>query len=190
MPYPAEVETDRLLLRRWQRGDDDVYRTIWADEDVRNALHIQGELDPEHVESRFRHHVEHWDVHDFGLWLAIEKKSGEPAGWVGAWLPDFIPELVGEVEIGWALRRPFWGRGLAFEGASAALAAAFEHLDVDHVISIIAPSNARSIALAKRLGEERRRHVRHPELGLELDVYEVPRSSSSRGASPQSASSR
>jgi RimJ/RimL family protein N-acetyltransferase len=188
VPYPRRTETERLLLRRWEAGDLDVYRSIWADQGVRAVLDPDGEPDAEYVDSRFRRQVEHWNRHGFGLWLAIDRESGEAAGWIGAWYPDFIPELIGEVEVGWALRRRFWGRGLATEGARPALEAAFEHLDLDHVISIIAPSNARSIRVASKLGERRRETVRHPEAGLELDVYELSRSS--RGASPQSASSR
>ena len=188
MPYPQRTETERLLLRRWEAADLDVYRSIWADQSVRAALHPDGEPEPEYVDSRFRRQVEHWDSHGFGLWLVIERESAEAAGWIGAWYPDFIPELVGEVEVGWALRRRFWGRGLATEGAGPATVAAFEHLEVDRVISIIAPSNARSIAVATKLGGRRRETVRHPEAGLELDVYELSRSS--LGASPQSASSR
>jgi RimJ/RimL family protein N-acetyltransferase len=188
VPYPRRTETERLLLRRWEAGDLDLYRSIWGDGGIRAVLHPGGEPDAEYVDSRFRRQVEHWDRHRFGLWLAIDRESGEAAGWIGAWYPDFIPELVGEIEIGWTLRRRFWGRGLATEGARAALEAAFEHLDIDHVISIIAPSNARSIRVATKLGEQRRETVRHPEAGLELDVYELSRSS--LGASPQSASSR
>jgi RimJ/RimL family protein N-acetyltransferase len=64
------------------------------------------------------------------------------------------------------------------------------HLAPPRLISIIAPGNVRSIAVASRLGMERATTVRHPHLGLALDVYELPDPSSSRGASPQSTSSR
>jgi RimJ/RimL family protein N-acetyltransferase len=53
----------------------------------------------------------------------------------------------------WALARPFWGRGYAFEAATAALRFAFDTLGWSRAISLIAPLNLRSIRLAERLGE-------------------------------------
>jgi RimJ/RimL family protein N-acetyltransferase len=195
MPYPELVETERLVLRRWRAGDLDAYEAIWADPGVSASLLGGLEPDRDRVVERFRHQLEHWRTHGFGWWLVIDRASGEKIGWLGAWFPDFIPELVGEIEIGWTLRQAFWGCGLATEGARAAVAAAFEHLEPERVISIIAPSNTRSVAVASRLGMSRWRAVRHPELGRDLDVYALsvpsaPGSSSSFGASPHSASSR
>ena len=51
------------------------------------------------------------------------------------------------------LRRSFWGRGYASEGARAALQFAFTRLGRPHVISLIHPGNAASIRVAQRLDE-------------------------------------
>ena len=51
------------------------------------------------------------------------------------------------------LSREHWGRGLATEGAKAALDYAFRHLRAQRVISMIHPENAASIRVAKRIGE-------------------------------------
>ena len=56
-------------------------------------------------------------------------------------------------ELGWSLRRSFWGRGYATEGARTALQFAFTKLEHPHVISLIHPENAASIRVAQRLGE-------------------------------------
>ncbi len=86
--------------------------------------------------------------------MAIPRDAPDrlPVGWIGAWYPDFVPAVVGEIEIGWTLRRPWWGRGLATEGARAAAATAFEHLAPARVISLIAPANHRSASVAVKLG--------------------------------------
>jgi RimJ/RimL family protein N-acetyltransferase len=78
------------------------------------------------------------------------------------------PEGWPEPEIAWALARRYWGRGYAFEAATAALDIAFDRLGWSRVISLIAPSNLRSIRLAERLGErfERSLVVRSHELSL------------------------
>ena len=56
------------------------------------------------------------------------------------------------VEVGWRLARPFWGRGLATEAASAAVSFAFESLGLDSLVSFTARGNARSRRVMERLG--------------------------------------
>jgi RimJ/RimL family protein N-acetyltransferase len=73
----------------------------------------------------------------------------------------------------WALARPFWGRGYAFEAATAALRFAFDTLGWSRAISLIAPLNLRSIRLAERLGERYEQNV--VVRGHELSVYAVER---------------
>jgi hypothetical protein len=62
-------------------------------------------------------------------------------------------------ELAWALVRTSWGRGLANEGALAALTHAFDNLHWDRVISLIDPANVRSIRLAQLLGERFEREL-------------------------------
>ena len=63
----------------------------------------------------------HWQLRGFGLWAVEERATGMLAGRVGCWQPEGWPGL----EIGWALRREFWGRGYATEAAQSVMADAF-----------------------------------------------------------------
>ena len=56
------------------------------------------------------------------------------------------------VEIGWALRREFWGRGYASEIGHAGLAVAFDVLGVQAVVSCTVRHNVRSRAVMERIG--------------------------------------
>jgi RimJ/RimL family protein N-acetyltransferase len=147
---------------------------IWADPDVWRAIGpgaVGAPFDAEFPSSRFAHHLSHWEQYGFGLWLAEPRGSGEVAGWVGAAHPTYVPDLAEAVEIGWTLRRPFWGQGLASEGAAAAAEAAFAHLALGEVVSLINPGNRRSIAVAERLGMNRAREVCRPDTGERMQVY-------------------
>ena len=90
----------------------------------------------------------HWQLRGFGLWAVEERATGLMAGRVGCWQPEGWPGL----EIGWALRREFWGRGYATESAQLVLADTFSHARDSRLISLIHPQNERSIAVAVRLG--------------------------------------
>jgi RimJ/RimL family protein N-acetyltransferase len=171
--FPERVETPRLVLRRWAEEDREALAAIWSDPDVWRSLRPGVPFQPRVGEERLHHHIRHWDVHGFGLWALVERASGEVAGWAGASHPSFVPEVAEEVEIGWTLRRPFWGRGLATEAASEAVEASFAHLDRDTLISLIDPGNERSIAVARRLGMTEGRTV--GTAGLTLRVYSISR---------------
>lgn len=93
--------------------------------------------------------VGHWHLRGYGLWAAEERASGALVGRIGFWNPERWPGF----EIGWMLRRAFWGRGYATEGARAALRFAFARWQQPHVISLIHPENVASIRVAQRLGE-------------------------------------
>jgi RimJ/RimL family protein N-acetyltransferase len=177
-PFPELVETGRLVLSRWREEDRAAFLAIWADPDVWSAIGpgVTGApFDAGYAASRFEHHIGHWQRYGFGLWRAQDRASGEIAGWVGPAHPTYVPELADAVEIGWTLRRPFWGRGLASEGAAVALKAGFDYLGVERVVSLINPSNTRSIAVANAAGMTPAQDVRRPDTGEVMRVYERSR---------------
>lgn len=194
MPYPDQVETERLVLRRWAAADAPGMEAIWREPAVWRSLQPNRPFDPDQWRSMLDRHIRHWEIHGFGLWAVTLRDHPQPAGWIGASHPTFVPELADEVEIGWTLRPSLWGTGLATEGAAAATDAAFTYLRRDRVISLIHPANDRSRAVALRLGMAREGEATPPDSGEPLDVYALSRSSwsssSSRGASAQSTSSR
>jgi RimJ/RimL family protein N-acetyltransferase len=91
----------------------------------------------------------HWVLRGYGLWAVEERATGALVGRVGLYYPEGWPGR----EVGWMLARPHWGKGYALEAAGAALRHAFEALEWPRAISLIAPGNRRSIAVAERLGE-------------------------------------
>lgn len=78
----------------------------------------------------------------------IERATGRFVGRAGLWRPEGWPGL----EVGWVLAREAWGHGYATEAGAAWRDYAFEALGADDLISLIAPANARSIAVARRIG--------------------------------------
>ncbi len=191
MPFPEEIETPRLVMRRWREGDLPGIRSVWADPLVASALRPGEEIDVDEVaRAALERRMANWSRDGFGLLtLRLREGDGEIIGWSGAWKQDLARAYTGDIEVGWTLRSPWWGRGLATEAARASMAAAFEHLGLERVISLIGPENEASIAVAERLGMTREGTTPHNERpGLELAVYSLARSSF--GASPQSRSSR
>jgi RimJ/RimL family protein N-acetyltransferase len=97
----------------------------------------------------------HWQLRGFGLWAVEERATGFLVGRVGCWQPEGWPGL----EIGWALRREFWGQGFATEAAQTVVADAFNRMLQMRLISLIHPDNGPSIAVALRLGMRKERSI-------------------------------
>ena len=80
----SDVETARLLLRRWQ--DDDLERLValYGDPRVARFLSVDGRPWPrERSVGAFDHFRREWQEHGFGPWAAIDKHTDRWLGQVG-----------------------------------------------------------------------------------------------------------
>ena len=85
----------------------------------------------------------------YAPWAAVERRTGMLAGQVGL---RWLPFEGGVTEVLWMLGTRHRGRGLATEGARAALAWGFGALELAAVECFVMPGNAASLAVAGRLG--------------------------------------
>jgi RimJ/RimL family protein N-acetyltransferase len=144
-----QLETSRLILRQPRLSDFDRWAEFMADAEASNYI---GGAQPKPVAWRaLAAMAGSWAIAGFGMFSVIEKASGEWIGRLGPWQPDGWPGT----EVGWGIRREYWGRGYAVEGSIASIDWAFEKLGWTEVIHTIAPENLNSQALARRLGSTR-----------------------------------
>ena len=151
------IETERLILRPPIREDFEAYAANMADPE---AARFIGGRQPRAVAWRgFLSLAGAWMVQGFSMFSVIEKASGRWIGRLGPWYPEGWPGT----EVGWGLAREAWGKGYAYEGATAAIDWAFSHLGWTQIIHSINSDNHASIALAKRLGSRFLRQSNLPE---------------------------
>ncbi len=183
------VETERLLLRPWEDTDLDVHARLYADPDFSRYPWGRG-LTPDEAAAAHGLAVGHWAEHGFGYYAAVLRSTREVIGTVGLGTPDFLPEVMPSVEVGWRLHPDHWGQGLATEGARASLDQAFGALGLDRVISVIEPANSASSRVAEGLGMRLERETRTPEISttvenlppVDVRVYEIGRVGSRSGS--------
>ena len=140
------VTTERLVLRPFVEADLDAWAEIVADEETTEF--IGGTKSREEAWRQIAMYLGHWTLRGYGQWAVEVKRTGRVIGRAGAWFPEGWPEL----EIGWTLARDVWGEGYATEAGQAAMAWAFESLGLERVASVVDVDNARSRAVAVRLG--------------------------------------
>jgi RimJ/RimL family protein N-acetyltransferase len=165
------LETERLLLRPFRQTDLEAYAAMCADPEVMRYLGDRAVLNREDAWRQLAMLVGHWSLRGFGNWAVEERASGQLLGRAGLHYPEGWPEP----EVNWALGRPYWGRGFAFEAVKVVLAHAFNTLNWERAMSLIDPQNHRSIRLAQRLGERFEREVK--VRGYRVALYSIYRAS-------------
>ncbi len=141
------LKTERLVLRAPQLADWPVLEPIWRTE---RGRYIGGPFGEEDAWLDFAQAVASWVLRGIGYWTVTAKADGAVLGLVGIGMEMSDPEP----ELGWLLTEAAEGRGIAFEAAAAVRDYAFG-AGLTTCISFIDPANARSRALAERLGARR-----------------------------------
>ncbi|QIK74830.1 GNAT family N-acetyltransferase [Nocardioides piscis] len=150
-PPALPIRTKRLTLRRARPDDSAATAAAFGDPDFVRHL-LVGPQNPAEV-----------------AFTAHQRSQPEPPGEhrVLPLLMDLDGTVVGSVvlffsgagrtsaEIGWTVYPGWAGRGLAAEAARTLLDVAFEHYGVRRVVANLDAENARSAALAERLGMRR-----------------------------------
>ena len=145
------IETDRLLLRRWQMADLPFVDTILGDRDVMEFSE-KGVLGKE----------------DQAAWLQGTRTTNDPGQGLGTFaierkhdakvigyislVSDLERVAEGEAEIGFRLAKTAWGQGYASEALLAMVQAASRGSEDLRIVAIVDPSNRASIHVLKKAG--------------------------------------
>ena len=167
-----ELETARLILRRFTPADEDNLVALDGDPAVMRYLsggpatpreQIRDSVLPRFIALTGRHR-------GLGYWAAHDRESGEFLGWFalhpvagdaarGGWHDT---DDTAQVELGYRLRRAAWGRGLATEGSRALIDRAFRQLGVRRVVATTYEHNVGSRRVLEKCGLA---HIRSFRLG-------------------------
>jgi RimJ/RimL family protein N-acetyltransferase len=172
----ARIATERLVLRGWDiAGDLDAYAAICADPEVMRFIGDGSTHTRAESADRLRAFEVTWQERGFGLFAVELTKTGELIGFTGLALPDFLPEIMPAVEIGWRLALPHWGQGYATEAARAALAFGFDRVGLERIVSVHAAGNDASANVMRKIGMHFDRETIHPGNGRTVRVYAIDR---------------
>lgn len=140
------LETDRLIFRQWEHSDYPTIAEFYSNMD--HCRYVGGIKSPEESWRLMATYIGHYHLKGFSYLAINEKASGKLIGTVGLWDSDPWPEL----ELGYWLLPAFHGKGFGGEAGLAVKQFALETLNVNSLVSYIAPSNEPSKKLASRLG--------------------------------------
>lgn len=155
-------ESERLGFRSWRESDRKLLRQMGKDKDV---MEYFPSLLTDRESDIFLDKInKHFIDKGFGLWPVELKDTGEFIGFIGLLEANFESDFTPCVEIGWRIRKEFWGKGYGTEGARRVLDYGFEKLDLDEIYSFTSILNTRSENLMKKLGMEKVLYFDHPHV--------------------------
>lgn len=141
-----EIETERLLLRRFSLADVDEIHAIYCKYDVMQyagGIRTRGQ-----VENYIEKMLKSWEKNQFGMWAIAWKNEDIIIGDAGL---CFL-EKTSEIEVGYVLDKPYWNLGVATEVTKASLRYGFEVLNLDKIVAVANPKNFASRRVMEKVG--------------------------------------
>ena len=123
----------------------------------------------EETRRRLQKHLNHWERHGYGIWMFRDRTDGQFVGYCG--VKNIEIDGKTEMELLYALRAEYWGKGLATEMADAVLTVAFAQLDLANVVSYTLLTNRASQRVMEKVGFQYERDIVH--VGLPHVFYRI-----------------
>lgn len=168
------LETERLVLRRWLAKDLAPYAALCADPAVMRYIGPGTPRSFEHSKDAIAGFERSFAEQGFSVFCVADRVSDTCLGFCGFLVPEFLPEVMPAVEIGWRLSRTSWGRGLATEAAEACMdwynSSDFEW---DLLVSICHVDNRASERVMQKIGLRFWQETRVPGPDVAVRVYRL-----------------
>ncbi len=144
-----DLETERLLLRKFKESDAQDYVDFMSDKKVRLFMHTLNWGREEYLKFYETVVAGYRKRKNPNMNFAIELKTNHKVIGhivVGAnWKDNYF-------KLGWGIGSKYWGKGYAYEAAKAVMDHIFNNYDFHRVQADVWAGNTRSINLALRLG--------------------------------------
>ena len=163
------IETERLKFRPFTADDLPWLIEMRSDPDVSRYLGGTKLQNPDALAKRIRFYIDCYDKFGFGSSVMIWKETGEQIGSAG--LQPL--EDTGEVEVGYNMKKAFWGRGIGTEAALGWLDHGFSVAGLERIVAIAIPENKASIHIMEKLGMTYEKTEEH--YGSQCAFYAVTR---------------
>src|SRR5260370_23110914 len=160
------LKTCRLILRPFESGDVEAAFGWFGDPTVMRFTPTGPDTSIEQTKARLANYQEHQTTHGFSKWIILDHRSGSAIGDAGLLkLAEY-----GWIDLGFRLARPYWGKGLATEAASAWVRAAFDDFHIERLTALVHPENLASIRVLGKL----RFHVDRRETIMGMNSILLP----------------
>ena len=93
--------------------------------------------------------IDHQEQHGFSLWAVVERESAAVIGDAGLIL---YAHRGPDVELGYRLKVPYWGKGYGTEAARAWLRHGFDEIGLGRIVAVTREENEASRRVLEKIG--------------------------------------
>lgn len=144
-----ELETNRLYLKNISMEDASFILEEFSDDDINQYLYDEEPMTEQQEAVKLINFYTMPEPRKQHRWILVRKSDGVKMGTCGFHCWD---RNKNKIEIGYDMKKAFWGNGYMQEAVDAILSFAKNELMVHKVYAQIYPENKKSISLVKRLG--------------------------------------
>jgi len=162
------LETERLTLRLQTIDDANFILELVNDPSWIQFIGDRGVKTVEEASSYIENGaIRMYEQFGFCLYLVEKKEDQTPIGICG-----FVKrETLEDVDIGFAFLPDYWGKGYAYEAASAVLAYGLDILGFNRIVAITTQDNQASAKLLERIGLQFERVIQFSSDSEELRLF-------------------
>ena len=163
-------ETERLQVRHLTRDDSDNLFAVTSDAELMRHMGDGQPLSRELSDKWIDVSINNYATKGYGCSAVIDKRDGAFIGFCGLVRSEFA-EPPDDAELIYALKKPYWGQGLATEVGRAMVNYGYQSCGLKRIIATIDPVNSASIRVANKIGFVFSRTVLDSE-DLPTDIFE------------------
>lgn len=146
------VETDRLILRELTEADAPGLYALDSDPEVHKYLGNHPVKTIEESQAIITHVRRQYEENGIGRWAVVDKATGDFIGWSGLKYETNLREGIQYYDLGYRLRRKYWGRGIATETAIESLKYGFLQMNLDEICAAAHIENIASNTVLTKVG--------------------------------------
>ncbi|WP_367391914.1 GNAT family N-acetyltransferase [Lewinella sp. LCG006] len=146
------LETPRLILRAVKEEDAPGFFELDSDPEVHKFLGNKPVKDIKESEEAIKYIQKQYEEKGIGRLAIIDKASKEFVGWSGLKYETVVRADFPYYDLGYRLKKKFWGKGIATEAAIASLEYGFLQLRLEEIYAAADLDNMGSNKVLQKLG--------------------------------------
>lgn len=148
------IKTERVTLREFEPADGELIRELDSDPEVMRYLTNGIPSDEKEIKRVLSVVLPYREKHEgkYGYWIAQREDTGEFIGWFHLRPLKSDPDNFDVLELGYRLKKAFWGKGLATEVSKALIQKGFDELGAKKICAEAMAANKASQQVMKKVG--------------------------------------
>lgn len=148
----AIIETDRLILRPIEASDLRGIYELDSDPEVHRYLGLNPIKSLQESKAVIQYIQKQYEEDGIGRWAVIDKKTQEFIGWSGLKYERGVRKDKPYYDLGYRLKKKFWGKGIATETAVESLKYGFQTWRLTEIYAGAHIENMASNKVLKKVG--------------------------------------